>query len=101
MEMEVGKRLVIAREYLELTQEQVASILHISLEELKIYEARHYISPVELKPFLKLYGITIEDLYENDKDITINIKGYNKLSQHDKKEVINLFKFLKEIKKRR
>lgn len=101
MEMEVGKRLVIAREYLELTQEQVASILHITIEQLKVYEARHYINPVELKPFLKLYGVTTEDLYENHKDITVNIKGFEKLSEHDKKEVFSLLKLLKEFKKRR
>ena len=99
--MEVGKRLVVAREYLGLTQNQVASILHITIEELKIYEARHYINPVELKPFLKLYGITTEDLYKNNKDITIKIKGFNKLNKHDKKEVVNLLKFLEEFKKRR
>lgn len=99
--MEVGKRLVIAREYLGLTENQVASILHITIEELKTYEARHFISPVELKPFLKLYGITKEDLYEKDEDITIKIKGFEKLSKQDKKEVFSLLKLLKEFKKRR
>lgn len=99
--MEVGKRLVVAREYLGLTKNQVASILHITIEELKIYETRHYINPVELRPFLKLYGITKEDLYEKDEDITIKIKGFEKLSKQDKKEVFNLLKLLKEFKKRR
>lgn len=99
--MEVGKRLATAREYLGLTQNQVANILHITIEELKIYETRHYINAVELKPFLKLYRITKEDLYNNDKDIIKNIKGFNKLSEHDKKEVIGLFKLLKDIKRRR
>jgi transcriptional regulator with XRE-family HTH domain len=99
--MEVGKRLVVAREYLGLTQNQVASILHITIEELKIYEARHYINPVELKPFLKLYGVTKEDLYEKDEDITIKIKGFENLSKQDKKAVFNLLKMLKEFKKRR
>lgn len=99
--MEVGKRLATAREYLGLTQNQVASVLHITIEELKIYEKRHYINAVELKPFLKLYKITKEDLYNNDEDIIKNIKGFNKLSEHDKKEVIGLFKLLKDIKKRR
>lgn len=99
--MEVGKRLATAREYLGLTQNQVASVLHITIEELKIYETRHYINAVELKPFLKLYKITKEDLYNNDEDIIKNIKGFNKLSEHDKKEVIGLFKLLKDIKKRR
>ena len=99
--MEVGKRLVKAREYLDLSQNQVAAILNITIEELQIYEARHYISPVELKPFLKLYRITTKDLYENDKDITKNIKGFEKLSKQDKKEVFSLLKMLKEFKKRR
>ena len=67
--MEVGKRLAKAREYLDLSQNQVVSILHITIEELQMYEERHYINPAELSPFLKLYGITKEDLYENGKDI--------------------------------
>ena len=46
--MKVGKRLVKAREYLDLSQNQVAAILHITIEELQTYEARHYINPVEL-----------------------------------------------------
>ena len=99
--MEVGKRLAMAREYLGLTQNQVANILHITIEELKTYETRHYINAVELKPFLKLYRITKEDLYNNDKDIIKNIKGFYKFNEHDKKEVIGLFKLLKDIKKRR
>ena len=101
MEMEVGKRLTLAREYLELTQEQVADILEITIEEVRVYEGRHFINPIELKPFLELYRITKEDLYENDKDITKNIKGFEQLSKKDKKEVIGLLKMLKEFKKRR
>ena len=42
--MEVGKRLVKAREYLDLSQNQVAAILNITIEELQIYEKRHYYS---------------------------------------------------------
>ena len=99
--MEVGKRLTLAREYLELTQEQVADILEITIEEVRIYEGRHFINPIELKPFLKLYKITTADLYENDKDITKNIKGFAKLGKQDKKEVFSLLKMLKEFKKRR
>lgn len=99
--MEVGKRLALAREYLKLTQEQVADILEITIEEIRIYEGRHFINPIELKPFLELYGITTKDLYENDKDITKNIKGFEKLSKQDKKEIFNLLKMLKEFKKRR
>lgn len=99
--MEVGKRLAAAREYLGLSQKDVAKIIHITIEEVRVYEDRYFINPTELKPFLKLYGITKEDLYNNDKDIIKNIKGFNKLSKHDKKEVIGLFKLLKNIKKRR
>ena len=95
--MEVGKRLAKAREYLDLSQNQVVSILHITIEELQMYEERHYINPTELSPFLKLYGITKEDLYENDKDI----EGLENLSKKDKKEVKSLLKLLKEFKKGR
>lgn len=95
--MEVGKRLVKAREYLDLSQNQVAAILHITIEELQTYEARHYISPVELSPFLKLYGLKKEDLYKNDEDIGELIN----LSKKDKKEVYNLFRLLQNFKKRR
>ena len=86
--MEVGKRLAKAREYLDLSQNQVAAVLHIAIEELQIYEARHYISPVELSPFLKLYGLKKEDLYENDKDI----EDLKYLSKKDRKEVKSLLR---------
>lgn len=95
--MEVGKRLVKAREYLDLSQNQVAAILHITIEELQIYEARHYISPVELSPFLKLYGLKKEDLYKNDKDI----EDLKYLSKKDKKEVKSLLRLLQDFKKGR
>ena len=95
--MEVGKRLAKAREYLDLSQNQVVSILHITIEELQIYEARHYISPVELSPFLKLYGLKKEDLYENDKDI----EDLKYLSKKDRKEVKSLLRLLQDFKKGR
>lgn len=95
--MEVGKRLAKAREYLDLSQNQVAAVLHITIEELQIYEARHYISPVELSPFLKLYGLKKEDLYENDKDI----EDLKYLSKKDRKEVKSLLRLLQDFKKGR
>lgn len=95
--MEVGKKLIKARKYLDLTQEQVADILHMSVDKIKEYEERHYISLTELKPFLKLYGLKKEDLYENDKDISVS----KNLSKKDKKEVRGLFKLLQDFKKRR
>lgn len=95
--MEVGKRLAKAREYLDLSQNQVAAILHITIEELQIYEARHYISPVELSPFLKLYGLKKEDLYENDKEI----EDLKYLSKKDRKEVKSLLRLLQDFKKGR
>ena len=95
--MEVGKRLAKAREYLDLSQNQVAAVLHIAIEELQIYEARHYISPVELSPFLKLYGLKKEDLYENDKDI----EDLKYLSKKDRKEVKSLLRLLQDFKKGR
>ena len=96
--MEVGKRLAKAREYLDLSQNQVAAVLHITIEELQIYEARHYISPVELSPFLKLYGLKKEDLYENDKK---EIEDLKYLSKKDRKEVKSLLRLLQDFKKGR
>ena len=95
--MEVGKRLAKVREYLDLSQNQVAAVLHITIEELQIYEARHYISPVELSPFLKLYGLKKEDLYENDKEI----EDLKYLSKKDRKEVKSLLRLLQDFKKGR
>ena len=43
------------------------------------------------------YGITKEDLYENDKDI----EDLKNLSKKDKKEVKSLLKLLEEFKKGR
>ena len=95
--MEVGKRLAKAREYLDLSQNKVAAVLHITIEELQIYETRHYINPTELSPFLKLYGLKKEDLYENNKDI----EDLKYLSEKDRKEVKSLLRLLQDFKKRR
>ena len=82
---------------IDLSQNQVVSILHITIEELQMYEERHYINPAELSPFLKLYGITKEDLYENDKEI----EDLKYLSKKDRKEVKSLLRLLQDFKKGR
>ena len=95
----MGKRLMQAREYLDLTQEQVARILKMSVEDIQEYENRHFIASCYLPPFLKLYKITEQDLYEEDEVLYAHL-DIKHLSQKDKKEVIGLLKFFNDIKRR-
>lgn len=96
----MGKRLMQAREYLDLTQEQVARILKMSVEDIQEYERRHFIASCYLPPFLKLYKITEEDLYSEEVEILYAHINTSKLTKKDKKEVLSLIHFFNSIKRK-
>lgn len=102
-EKKLGERLRITREYLELTQEHVAKIMNIGRDAIiRIEKGTRKVSTEELVKFSKLYRISIEDLL-NNKNETYNteqafVKGFEKLSEKDKKEILDLIKYKNEIK---
>lgn len=56
----------------------------------------------ELYEFSKLYGISMEEIVSDDKDINLNIpafaRGFDSLSKKDQQEILNLIKFKNNYK---
>ncbi len=100
----VGEKLRKAREYLDLTQEQVANILNVGRDAIiRIEKGTRKISAEELANFSNLYRISMDDILNNDGikySEQIFARGFDKLSEQDKKEVIDLIKLKNEYKEK-
>ncbi|MBR3280618.1 MAG: helix-turn-helix domain-containing protein [Clostridia bacterium] len=98
----IGIRLRNAREYLGLTQLQVAQILNIGRDAiLRIENGNRKIDANELMNFSKLYNISMDELVNNtkiDEHEVAFARGFKKLSEKDKKEILNLIKLKNEYK---
>lgn len=98
-----GKKLRNAREYLGLTQDQVASTLNLTRNIIvNIENDKRAIKSDELYKFSKLYGLTMEEIVSDEKEIDLTnqvfARGFDTLSEKDKQEIINLIKFKNEYK---
>lgn len=100
----IGEKLRKSREYLDLTQEQVANILNLGRDAIiRIEKGTRKITAEELANFSTLYKISIDDILENK---TINYteqvfaRGFEKLSEKDKKEIIDLIKLKNDYKEK-
>ncbi len=98
-----GEKLRAAREFLGLTQEQVASTLNLTRNIIvNIENGKRFIKSDELYKFSRLYGITMEEIISEEKEIDMNnqvfARGFDNLSEKDKQEIINLIKFKNDYK---
>ena len=86
----IGMNLQEARKYLDLTVEQVAAVIHMEADEIKIYESGESCpdSRILIK-FSKLYGVScLELLTEHDFSLS-----------KDERAVAELLKMVNENKK--
>lgn len=91
----IGDRLKSLRKYMGLTQEQVAGILNVGRDAiLRIEKGERKINLQELMDFSKLYNISMDELTTEEHPINSNnvafARGFNELSEEDKKEIISL-----------
>ncbi len=98
-----GDKLRAAREFLGLTQDQVASTLNLTRNIIvNIENNKRAIKADELYNFSKLYGITMEEIVSDEKEVDMDSqvfsRGFDNLSEKDKKEIINLIKFKNDYK---
>lgn len=102
---ELGTRLKKAREYLGLTQEDVAKLIGVSRVIITNIEiGTRKVSAEELAKFSKIYGWSMEELLEGEKQeekIPMFARTFNELSEEDQEEIINLIKFKKMYKDRK
>ena len=99
----IGERLKKLRKYLNLTQEQVASILKLGRDAIiRIEKGERKIDINELKNFSKLYCVTIDELVSEKKSIDENTvafaRAFDALTDKDKKEIISLIELKNKIK---
>ena len=99
----IGERLKKLRKYLGLTQQQVASILNVGRDSiLRIEKGERKIDVEELMDFYKLYNISIDELISDEHTINNNeiafARGFNELSDKDKKEILSLIEYKNIIK---
>lgn len=98
-----GEKLRAVREFLGLTQDQVASTLNLTRNIIvNIENDKRSIKADELYNFSKLYGITMEEIVSDEKEIDMNdqvfARSFYSLSEKDKQEIINLIKFKNNYK---
>ena len=99
----IGERLKKLRNYMGLTQEQVATIISVGRDAIiRIEKGERKINLQELIKFSKLYNISIDELvcdeYKiNSSDVAF-ARGFNELSENDKKEIISLIEIKNKIK---
>ena len=99
----IGERLKKLRKYFGLTQEQVANILNLGRDAiLRIEKGDRKIDLEELINFTKLYNISIDELtakepIKNSNDVAL-ARGFNELSEKDKKEIISLIEYKNILK---
>ena len=98
-----GKKLKAAREFLGLTQEQVASALNMTRNMIvNIENDNRTVKSDELYKFSKLYGISMEEIVSDEKEVNLNTpmfaRGFESLSEKDQQEILNLIKFKNSYK---
>ena len=99
----IGERLRKLRKYMGLTQEQVADILSVGRDAiLRIEKAERKIDLQELINFSKLYNISMDELTMEEHTINSSdvafARGFNELSEKDKKEIISLIEYKNILK---
>ena len=99
----IGERLRKLRKYMGLTQEQVAEILRVGRDAiLSIATGDREIDLQELMNFSKLYNISMDELTMEEHTINSSdvafARGFNELSEKDKKEIISLIEYKNILK---
>ena len=99
----IGERLRKLRKYMRLTQEQVAEILSVGRDAiLRIEKGDRKIDLQELMNFSKLYNISMDELTMEEHTINSSdvafARGFNELSEKDKKEIISLIEYKNILK---
>ena len=99
----IGERLRKLRKYRGVTQEQVAEILSVGRDAiLRIKKGDRKIDLQELISFSKLYNISMDELTTEEHSINSSdvafARGFNELSEKDKKEIISLIEYKNILK---
>lgn len=107
MDLNLPKRLKVARGYLQLSQEYVAKQMDIHRTSLVAIEAgKRKVTSDELKIFAEIYGWTVDDLLygkktDENQNVLVFARNFKELTEQDQQEIINLIEFKKMMKEQR
>ncbi|OZE05143.1 hypothetical protein CH249_09965 [Rhodococcus sp. 05-2255-3B1] len=101
--IKLADRLKEEREYLGLSQEQVAKALAVSRAAVSAIETgRRKVSGIELAQLSKLYGTSVDRLLGSstpaDESVTQLFRATKELSENDKSQVLRFAEFLSNTK---
>jgi len=98
---EIGERLRVAREYLELKQEEAAEVVGLSRSALSLVEnGRRKVDALELSKFARAYGQSIEALTGTaetrplPESVHALARAATELSADDRAELLRFAEFL-------
>lgn len=98
--VQLGERLRLAREYLELTQDDAAKVIGISRPALsQIENGRRKVDAIELAKFAQLYGQSVEALsgakqLPIPEDVQHLARAARELSDKDRGELLRFAEYL-------
>ena len=96
----MGFKLREAREYLELTQQEVAQVLGLPRSAISLIESgERRLETLELKQLAELYGRPISDFTEErtlepDPEIRMLMRKAEAMSDQDRKEIVRFADWL-------
>ncbi|MQY27237.1 helix-turn-helix domain-containing protein [Nocardia aurantia] len=98
--LRVAERIRTEREYLNLTQEQVAEVLKISRAAVSAIETgRRKVHAPELKRLARLFGTSVDRLLgadpDEDETTTALFRTARTLSERDRMQVLRFAEFLR------
>ena len=97
---EIGSRLREAREYLDLTQQEVAEALGLPRPAISLIEkGQRRLETVELKRLAELYGRPISDftgerVEQQPEEIRMLMRKAEAMSDQDRKEIVRFADWL-------
>ena len=97
---EIGSKLREAREYLHLTQQEVAEVLGLSRSAISLIEkGERRLETLELKQLAKLYGrpssdFTGEEVRQQPDEIRVLMRKAEAMSEQDRREIVRFADWL-------
>ena len=97
---EIGAKLREAREYLDLTQQEVSEVLGLSRSAISLIEkGERRLETLELKQLAELYGRSIADLTgertePQPDEIRVLMRKAEAMSEQDRREIVRFADWL-------